>query len=212
VLSEFADQTLAATRHAPDSAELEKLARLGYVQANSSTGRQGLVPPGWQPERALTPEQGQENTRRFSQANQLWQQGQRAEAIEQLLALTREEPENGHYAEIAAALLVELRRPTEALPLAERAVALVENSANRSTLVACLLALGRTAEALRELATTVAKFPDVAAARLQYARALIDGGRAAEAAPVLAPLLERLPADSPLRAQAHGLLERAQGR
>jgi arylsulfatase A-like enzyme len=211
-LSAFADQTLAAVRHAPDSAELSKLNRLGYVQGGGSSGRKDLAPPGWQPERALTPEQGQENTRRFSQANQLWQQGQRAEAIEQLLALTREEPDNGHYAEIAAALLVELKRPAEAMPLAQRAVELVENPANRSTLVACLLALGRTDDALRELSTSVLRFPDIAAPRLQYARALIDAGRPSEVAAVVAPLLERLPADSPLRAQAQALLERTKGR
>ncbi|MSR45698.1 MAG: tetratricopeptide repeat protein [Planctomycetes bacterium] len=210
-LSNYADLTLAATRHTPDSAELAALNRLGYVQSAASSGRESLAPPGWQPEGVLTPEQGQENMRRFSQANQIWRQGQKLEAIEQLLALTREEPQNSHYAEIAAALLHELGRTVEALPLAERAVDLAPNTGNCSTLAACLLALGRRDDALRTMAETVDRFPKIAAPRIHYASALLDAGRREEAKATLAPLLAELPADSPIRSQVQALLTRADG-
>jgi arylsulfatase A-like enzyme len=73
LLSDYAEQTLAASRHEADPGELEKLQRLGYVQSSASSRRDGLVPPGWQPKGALTPEQGQENQKRYTQANSLWQ-------------------------------------------------------------------------------------------------------------------------------------------
>lgn len=210
-LADYAEQTLAAARHAPDADELAALQRLGYVQSSESSRRGGLAPPGWQPKGALTPEQGLANQKRFTEANQLWQRGQKGEAIEQLLALAREEPENSHYAEIAAALLYEMGRAAEALPLVERAVELSENVGNRATLAACLFAVGRKEESLQALAATVEKFPRTVSARFSWARALLDAGRREEALAALAPLEQQLPADAPLRAQLEALQRRARG-
>jgi len=208
-LRAFADETLQAVRRDLSPDELDRLRALGYLATEASGRRGGPVPPGWQPEKALTPEQGLENTRRFTQANQLWRQGKREEGVALLLELTREEPENAHYAEIAAALLCQMGRPDRALPLARAATELAENFGSRSTLVACLMALGRRDEAFLEVQHTVERFPRLLPARVTLAELLIERGRAGEAIPHLEVFLREYAGDPPSRAQAEALLQRA---
>jgi arylsulfatase A-like enzyme len=208
-LAALADETFHPSRHEPTAAELERLRQLGYPATGESARRDGFVPPGWQPKRALSPEQGLENTRRFTQANVLWRQGKRDDALATLLALVNDEPENAHYAEIAAALLAESGRAAEGLPLARRATELAENFGNRSTLVACLLALGKTEEALTEVTITVERFPRLMPARFTIAKLLIDRGRKADAVPHLELFLREWSGDAPTRAQAQALLDQA---
>jgi tetratricopeptide (TPR) repeat protein len=209
LLEQLATVTIEATRRDLDPQERERLLHLGYVVGESSGRRGSVVPPGWQPQHALTPEQGIANQRRFHEASQLWQQGKREEALATLLALTKEEPENGRYAEVAAALLVQSGRPAEALPLAQKAIELLETAAVRTTLVSCLVALGRRAEAIRELDLTIERFPRVLAARMTIAELLIDECRPREAVPHLEHVLAHFDGDPTVKAQATTLLDRA---
>ncbi len=208
-LESFAAETLAAERRAPDAAELEALARLGYGQSEASSRREGRVVPGWQPKEALTPEQGLENTRRFTQANELWRKGEREKGIALLLELVASEPENAHYAEIAASLLSQLGRNAEALPLARRAAELAENVGNLSTLGACLLALGKKDEAFAQITYTVKRFPRLLPARYSLAMLLIERGRPGDAIEHLEYFLKVYEGGPEARAQAQALLDRA---
>jgi arylsulfatase A-like enzyme len=208
-LRELADKTIEATRQNLDDDAKKKLAGFGYLVNEQSAKRGGLVPPGWQPKTALTPEEGLKNQRRYSQANQLWLEGKRDEGLAQLLELTKLEPENSHYASAAAALLMTVKRPAEALPLAQKAVELAESGATRTTLVACLIALGRRDEALAEAKTTVDLFPKLLAAKLTFAELLCASGRAADAVAPLEAWLAGATGDATTRAHAQALLEQA---
>jgi arylsulfatase A-like enzyme len=182
-LAELAQQTIAASRHDLSSDEARKLAAMGYVQREGGSRRDDLAPPGWQPKEALTPEQGLERTRRFAQANLLWQQGRRDEGMKLLLDLVHDEPENAHYAEIAAALLFESHRAADALPLARKAVDLAPNVGNRSTLLVCLIALGHTDEAIAVAKGTVEQWPRTLPARVHLARLLLAKSEATTSSP-----------------------------
>ena len=206
---DFTRMTLEAARITPDPEAMARLQSLGYATSEASSRREGLAPPGWQPKHALTPEAGLANTRRFTLANQRWQQGRHDEALQLLLDLTKEEPENSHYAEIAAALLVQSARPAEALPLALRATGLAENLGNRNTLLSCWLALKRNDEALAAAQTTVDHFPRIVGPRLTLAKLLIAHGRKEEAIPHLEAFIAGYSGDAAIAAQARELLGQA---
>jgi arylsulfatase A-like enzyme len=209
LLQDLAQRTIAAPRHVPDAAELEGLASLGYLATNESSRRDSLVPPGWQPKEALTPEQGLGNTRRFTEANRLWKVGKKKEGAEALAALAEEEPQNAHYAQIAAALLSELGRHAEALPLAIRANQLAETPGSLVTVGACLLALGRKDEAFDLLNYTVKRYPRLMPPRLSLAQLMLDRNQWRPAAEQLEIFLAGFEGDPKTRQRAQQLLARA---
>jgi arylsulfatase A-like enzyme len=208
-LQDLAQKTVEATRRDLDDESKKKLNALAYLVDEQSSRRGGRVLPGWQPKEALTPEEGLKNQRSYSQANELWRAGKRDEALTQLIALTKLEPENSHYASAAAALLLRAGRPAEALPFAKKSVELAESGATRTTLVACLVALGQRDDALVEAQTTVKLFPKLPAAQLTVGELLCGRGRAAEAVAPLEAYLATPGGDPATRAHAQELLAQA---
>jgi arylsulfatase A-like enzyme len=208
-LEELAKTTIEATRRDLDDDAKKKLNALAYLVDEQSSKRGGRVLPLWQPKEALAPEEGLKNQRSYAQANDLWREGKRDEALTQLVALAKLEPENSHYASTAAALLLTAGRPAEALPFAKKSVELAESGATRTTLVGCLIALGQRDDALAEAQTTVALFPKLQAAKLTWAELLCAKGRAAEAVAPLEAYLAAPSTDAAGRAKAQQLLATA---
>lgn len=208
-LQELAQKTIEATRRDLDDEAKKKLNALAYLVDEGSSRRGGRVLPGWQPKEALSPEEGLKNQKSYSQANELWREGKRDEALTQLVALTKLEPDNSHYASAAAALLLTAGRPAEALPFARKSVELAESGATRTTLVACLVALGQRDDALVEAQTTVKLYPKLPAAKLAFGELLCAKGRAAEAVEPLEAYLAIASGDPASRAHAQELLAQA---
>lgn len=101
------------------------------------------------------------------------------------------------------------RKDPQALALAERAAGLApDNPAVLDTLGVLQAQGGQTEKGIENLRKAVALSPSTAALRMNLAKTYADAGRKAEAAKEAEALLQTLPENSPLRAEATALKNR----
>lgn len=123
--------------------------------------------------------------------------GKGDEAIRHMEDVARHLPDNGAVLNNLA-WLQRASDPQKALGLAERAVRLLPDSVGAlHTLGSIQLDLGRHGDALETLRKASTIDPSHAGVRYQYARALVQAGRAGDARPLLEGLLEVDDADVP---------------